>query len=227
MSTARVPSCRSHESAAECEADTAHRCFWSIKAAACRAVDKSELDFFEDKSFAPSVTTIPQAMTCPGSKAWTFYGCFGRTRDCETDPNCFAMRVRMSNSTSGSMCFPKYLRAFTPQQFEAFMSKVDALDAELYGSCDGACFLRQARLHEVALLPPPLRSPLCAPLTPLLLLLLLLLPQARACAQASNTSEATCKRKPYCIWKNVSKVRSRRQPRASPGVAYATAGMHA
>lgn len=43
-----------------------------------------------------------------------------------------------------SVCFPKFLRGYSQQQFADFHNKLTALDEKLYGSCAAACWLKRS-----------------------------------------------------------------------------------
>ncbi|WIA16261.1 hypothetical protein OEZ85_012968 [Tetradesmus obliquus] len=142
---ARDDHCRNSYKTAEacCASDNTYRCTWRHQNNTCEASDAIELKTYELGYFLPSYLIIPPAMACPGSKAADFQSCTGRLPNaCGDAPsNCFLD----PSMYDGKVCLPKFAKGWSTEQLSQLVKRIDAADPQVFGNCEAACWVRQAK----------------------------------------------------------------------------------
>lgn len=97
------------------------------------------------QGFIPEVAVIPHGLTCPGSPARTFFGCYaftGSLDDCRAIPHCM---VLADFGAIKNVCVPKAWQQKRLKELRELFSGVDSLSTAAFGSCGAACWLQQAK----------------------------------------------------------------------------------
>lgn len=148
MALDRSEACsKKYTSEAACMTDTKNRCFWSKvdSRGICLSADYAEITAFERSGFLVDLATLPSSMTCPGSKAREFFSCYAHPAPelCSKLPGCAVAPAAMTQGRP--VCLPKSAAGLDKKAAEALAGQLKALDPALFGTCEAACWLKQAR----------------------------------------------------------------------------------
>eukprot|EP00775_Hariotina_reticulata_P013696 gene13696-13818_t len=147
MALDRADSCTKHTAEAACSGDKANRCFWRAvdkSKSVCLGADFAEVSAYERSGYVVDLATVPSSMTCPGSKAADFFACYSHPapETCSKLPGCASAPA---GTSSRPVCLSKYAAGLDKTAAEAFATQIKNLDPRVFGSCEAACWLKQAK----------------------------------------------------------------------------------
>ncbi|KAF8072925.1 hypothetical protein HT031_000585 [Scenedesmus sp. PABB004] len=151
MALDRAAACSgTHTTESACAQDAANRCFWRVPPGGgqgiCLSADYAEVAAFERSGFAVGAATIPSAMTCPGTKAAQFFACYAHPapETCAKLPGCAPAPAGLVTGNR-PVCLPAWAAKLDVKASQALAAQIGRLDAAVFGNCEAACWLRQAR----------------------------------------------------------------------------------
>lgn len=118
----------------------------SGKSLKCTSRENIE-NFVYTHSGYSSVLQAPLAMHCPRSKAFNLVRCMGQTSNaaCSATPGCVVV-PRVGSKGAADLCVSQYFNKLSKEQMNQFMVGLTLAEPTVVGSCDGACWMRQALL---------------------------------------------------------------------------------